>query len=372
MIPWTVAGGVSPWPAMVQLADVCGERGVAFLMALAAGLAASGLRLARARDATTRRRGWAYVAGAVAVVTAQGLYGAARMKGVASWRAQAPTARVALVQASIGATTRWDDDRAPDIVQALRTLTTRAEAEGADLVVWPEGAYPYRIVHGARREGPGERPILGPGQHGPILTGLLTTGPAGAYNSAVVATRSGLSEGYDKRRLLWFGETVPLADRLPWMRRVFARGLGLVPGDKPVILPAGPVRASVLVCYEDTLPEAGRDGMAGAPNLLVNITNDAWFGGGESELHLRMAVLRSVELRRDMVRAVNLGVPSWVDATGRIRARGSPEFPDVLETQPALLDAPVTLYARFGDFPWALAALLLANVAVWKSVKRRG
>lgn len=369
MIPWTVAGGVSPWPAMVQLADVFGERGVTFLMALTAGLAASGLRLARVP--AKRPRALVAFSGTALLLVAQAGYGIMRMRSVTATRPGAPTVRVSLVQPGIGATTRWEDERAPSIVAGLATLTATAEARGAELVVWPEAAYPYRVPHGARREPDGAMRILGPGLHGPVLTGLLTVGPGGTtYNSAVVTTRVGLSASYDKRHLLWFGETVPLADRLPWMRQVFARGLGLSPGAQAVSLDAGRVHAAVLICYEDTLPEAGREAMVKSPNLLVNITNDAWFGGGESELHLRMAALRAVELRRDLVRAVNLGIPSWFDATGRLRARGSPEFPGVLSTEPALLDDPPTFYARFGDVPWMLLGLVLANAAVWRAARR--
>jgi apolipoprotein N-acyltransferase len=369
MIPWTVAGGVSPWPAMVQLADVCGERGVTFLMASTAGLAASAARLARSPG--TRRRAFSIAAVAATLLAAQLGFGVVRMRAVASERAPSPTARVSLVQPGIGATTRWEIEEAPSIVQGLASLTRSAEARGAELVVWPEASYPYRIPHGSHREPPGALPILQPGIHGPVLTGLLTTARDGsAYNSAVVTTRAGLSASYDKRHLLWFGETVPLADRMPWMRHVFARGLGLSPGDHAVSLDAGRIHAAVLVCYEDTLPEAGREAMTTGPNLLVNITNDAWFGGAESQLHMRMAAMRSVELRRDQVRAVNRGIPSWFDATGTLRARGSAQFAGVLATEPALLDGPPTFYARFGDLPWALVGLVLANVAIWRAARR--
>jgi apolipoprotein N-acyltransferase len=369
MIPWTVAGGASPWPAMVQLADVFGERGVSFLMALTAGLTASGL--SRVRTPASRARALRVLAAAALLLAAQVAFGIVRMRSVETTRSAAPTARVSLVQPAIQATTRWELEEAPGIVQELTQLTAGAEGRGAELVVWPEAAYPYRLRHGSRREPGSALPILGPGVHGPVLTGLLTTAAGGSsYNSAIVAARGGLSETYDKRSLLWFGETVPLADRLPWMRQVFARGLGLTPGTHAVTLEAGRVHAAVLICYEDTLPEAGRAAMAGAPNLLVNITNDAWFGGPESELHLRMAAMRAVELRRDMVRAVNRGIPSWFDATGRLRARGSPELAEITATEPALLEGPDTLYARFGDAPWVLAALILANAAIWRAARR--
>jgi apolipoprotein N-acyltransferase len=371
MMPWTVAGGASPWPAMVQLADIVGERGVAALMALTAGLLAASLAIRRPE---TRRRGVLALGLAVLLLGAQLAFGTARMAGVDRERTEAPHVSVALVQPSIEASTRWEEERAPAILARLTALTELGEARDAELVVWPEAAFPYSLPHGLRREPDPPRGILQPPVHGPVLTGLLMTGAldGAAYNSALVATRDGaLSDSYDKRHLLWFGETVPLADRLPWMRQVFARGLGLAAGDRSVSLPAGRVRAAVLICYEDMLPEAGREAMETSPNLLVNVTNDAWFAGSsESELHLRVATLRAVEARRDMVRAVNFGPTSWVDATGRVRERASSDVAGVLSVEPALLDSPPTLYVRFGDAPMALLLLVLANVAVWRAARR--
>ena len=363
MMPWTPAGGVSPWPAMVQLADVVGERGVAAVMALTAGLLATALRwLVRPE---TRRRGARMLGAAWLLLLAQLVFGAARMAAVDRMRASAPHVRVALVQPSIEATVRWERTRAPAILATLTALSADAESRGADLVVWPETAYPYPLRHGSRREPETLPSILQPTVHGPVLTGVLLNGAEGddATNSAVVATQDGaLSDSYDKRHLLWFGETVPLADSLPVIRRVFARGLGLAAGDRTVALPAGRVRAAVLVCYEDTLPEAGREALEARPNLLVNVTNDAWFSGSaESELHLRVAALRAVEERRELVRAVNFGPSSWVDAAGRVRMRSSPNLPASVLAEPALLDAPLTLYGRFGDAPLALVFLAMAN-----------
>jgi apolipoprotein N-acyltransferase len=342
-------------------------------MALAAGLAASGVRAAL--RPTTRKGGLLEMGAALVLVLAQVAYGQTRMRSVELAHSLAPRVRVGLLQPSIGATTRWDEERGPSILQGLTTLTRREEAHGAELVVWPETAYPYRVAHGAPVALDGARALVQPGVRGPIIAGVQTRGatPGVFYNSVVVATGDGaLSEPYDKRHLLWFGETVPLADRIPWLRRVFARGLGLLPGDRAVPLVAGRVRAAALVCYEDMLPEAGREAMTVAPNLLVNVTNDAWFSGtAEPELHLRGAVLRAVELRRDMVRAVNSGPASWVDAAGRVRRRAPTLTASTLSAVPSLLDGPPTFYARFGDTPWAILALVLANVAVWRAARRR-
>lgn len=372
MMPWTPAGGVSPWPSMVQLADVVGERGVTAIMALAAGLLAAGARAALRPE--TRARAAATVGAGLLVVAAQAATGRVRMAAVDALRDAAPHVAIGLVQPSVGATTRWDPGRAPVILDELRTLTRRAESHGAELVVWHEAAYPFPLPHGARVPQDPSHAIVTDGVRGPVITGLLTTGAAdgASYNSAAVARPDGsLSGSYDKRHLLWFGETVPLADRVPWLRSVFARGLGLAAGEREVALVAGRVRAAVLVCYEDMLPEAGREASEVSPNLLVNVTNDAWFrGSSESELHLRVAALRAVELRRDMVRAVNFGPTSWVDAAGRVRARASPDVPSVLSLEAALLDGAPSVYARWGDAPWAILALVLANLAVWRRARR--
>ena len=148
------------------------------------------------------------------------------------------------------------------------------------------------------------------------------------------------------------------------MRKTFALGLGLSPGKHQAILPAigGRARAAVLDCFEDILPGAGREAFDGQnPNLLVNVTNDAWFvGSREGELHARVSVMRAVELRRDLVRAVNRGHVTWVDAAGRVRARYDALAAGSIIAEPALLDAAPTVYARFGDWPFALLCLVVA------------
>ena len=359
IFPWSPAGGVTPWPEMVQLADLVGERGVSALMALAAGFLALAARAARA--GATRRKIAQSAAFAAAIPLAMLAYGVARMAEVGEERAAAETASVALVQPGTAAAERWDESRAPAILDVLTTLTKSAERRGAELTVWPESAYPYAVAHASRLAPVGARAVLQAEVRGPVLTGLImTAGRGDSFNSAALATSNGaLSEPYDKRHLLAFGETVPFAYEIPWIRRVFARGAGLVPGSRSVLLRSGPIRAKVLNCFEDTLPEAGReafeDGPRLSPNLLVNVTNDAWFtGSAESELHLRLAVLRAVETRRDLVRAVNLGSTSWVDATGRIRARYDLAAPGTLLTAPALLSGPPTVYAQSGDAPCLL------------------
>jgi apolipoprotein N-acyltransferase len=388
VFPWSAAGGVTRVPEMVQLAELVGERGVTLLMALSAGLLASALRTLVQRSVPTgeassseragvRQKAWLLFGAAGLLPLLMFAFGKVRMGHVEAERAKAPTVRVGLVEPSTAALERWDPDRAEGILDRLTALTRKAEREGAELTVWPEAAYPIPVPHGSRYCPIGARAILPMGVRGPVLAGLVMTGQNGdLWNSAVLCRTDGtMSKPYDKVRLLWFGETVPLLDRIPWIRRTFSRGNGLVPGEVNVLQVSGPVRASVLNCFEDTLPDAGREAMADHPNLLVNVTNDAWFAGSaESELHLRLAVLRAVESRRDLVRAVNLGPTSWVDAAGLVRGRYEGPFAGVLLSSPALLEEGPTLYDRLGDLPTLLLLGLLAVVKTrsWNAQKAKG
>jgi apolipoprotein N-acyltransferase len=344
-------------------------------MALEAALAADGLKLL-VRGMTNRAgRPLALAAGLVAITI---VYGAVRIHQVDALRASQPSPTIALVEPAIEANERWEKTEAYRILARLTELTRQAERDGADLVIWPEGAYPFWMAHTSRHPPMGDRAILQPGVRGPILTGLMMSGDQDRkYNSTVIASgdmaRQMIGEPYDKMHLMWFGEMVPFEDSIPWVRDTLARGVGLRAGERQITLDAGDVHIAVLNCLEDILPGAGLEAIAVRPNLLVNVTNDAWFAGSaESEYHLLMARLRSIELRRDLIRAVNFGPTSWVDAAGRVVARIAPDKPGVLMTTPALLDEPVTPYAKWGDAPLSLglAAYCLGGY-VWRRRSKR-
>ncbi len=358
---WTVAGGISPMRSLVQIADVVGERGTSALIALSSALLAECVRALVQRD---RRKSLQYAGIALGVPIAMMIAGALRISSVEAARQRAPKARVALVEPLTEARTRWDPSSADAILRRLTMLTIAAEQRGADLVVWPEAAFPYTMSATAKNDLSGVYAVLQAGVRGPVLTGLLMRGPDGSYNSATIVHDGRVDPPYHKMHLLAFGESVPLSGTFPILRRTFARGTGMIPGERQVALTTGPIRATVLNCFEDTLPEAGIEAMDASPNLLVNVTNDAWFVGTfESELHLRIAAMRAIELRRDFVRAVNFGPTTWVDATGLVRARYEPIIAGSLATQPALLEQK-TVFARLGDLSGVLLLGLLSG-ATW-------
>lgn len=357
---WTVASGISPWRSLVQIADVVGERGVSALIAMSSVLLAEAVM----------RRSWRHGAIAVAMPSLMMIAGALRIHAIDGMRERAPKARVTLVEPSTEARMRWDPHEAETIVRRLTMLTIAAEQRGTDLVIWPEAAFPHKMAATSKTDLYGSYAILQPGVRGPVLTGLIMGTPEGSYNSATIAHGGHVDPPYHKMHLLAFGEAVPLAGQIPALRRIFFRGTGMIPGEHQVALVSGPIRMAVLNCFEDTLPEAGLEASDVDPNLLVNLTNDAWFvGTRESELHLRLAAMRAIELRRDFVRAVNLGPTTWVDATGAVRGRYDPIIAGTLPTTPALLEQK-TVYARIGD----LAGVLLLGLmwgATWLGTKRK-
>lgn len=374
VIAWTPAGVVTPWPAFVQLGELVGERGVSFLLAVAAALLAQPLEPLLAGDRPARRALAAPALGA-SLIALLGLYGALRIPEVRAQAEAAPRLRVGVVQGAVEARLRWDPRARDEILTRLRALTVESEALGAELTVWPEAAYPYVLAHAPARVPLGRRGIVGGRVKGPVLFGALTRAreERAQHNAATIVDHAGRTQQPQaKLALLWFGETVPFGEHLPALRRLFFRAGGLIPGDGVVLLSSGGARIGVLNCFEDTLPDIGRRIALMRPNLLVNLTNDAWFGlGSEPELHLRLAAMRAVETRLDLVRAVNLGAPAWIDAAGSVRARGAADRPGVMLVSPALNDVSPTLYSRAGDMPLILLLAAAVGHAGWRARRRR-
>ncbi|MGH7830608.1 MAG: apolipoprotein N-acyltransferase, partial [Candidatus Binatia bacterium] len=171
---------------------------------------------------------------------------------------------------------------------------------------------------------------------------------------------------YHKQALLAFGEYIPFSGILSRLPGLNGLGNGFTPGDGPVTLdlPEG-ARIAPLICYEDLLPALSRK-FAGekSANLLVNLTNDAWYGRTVAPWqHARLAQWRAIETRRSLVRVTNTGITTVIDPRGAI-LEALPIFtPGVLKSEVELLEGE-TPYVRFGDwFAWgATLASLIALV----------
>ncbi len=188
------------------------------------------------------------------------------------------------------------------------------------------------------------------------------------FNSAVMAATDGTIVGtYDKMHRVMFGEYIPLAKWLPFLYRITPVTGGIEPGYGPASLEQGGVLYAPNICYETVLPHVIRRQMTELtrqgkiPDVLVNLTNDAWFwGSSELEMHLACGIFRAVEMRTPLVVAANGGLSAVIDSRGRVRKvtkRLQTAFLLADLTLPVRRTTAPSYYAAAGDW-FAIGCLL--------------
>ena len=308
--PWvTLSTSLAPWPVALGAAAWIGGFGLSGLVA------AMGHSLAMGRG---RSR---LVAPVLAVLCLlPGLLREPIQDGA--------TAAVSLIQGNIDQGLKWDETLQASILSTYVRMTREAvEGHGPDLVVWPETAMPFYFqdpseFSAAVREGVR---IAG----APLLAGAPAYSvPAepGApqyvlHNRAYLLDAAGETVSwYDKEHLVPFGEYVPLGEWLPFITKLVPGQFEFRPGLNTAPLASGPLAMGLLICYEAIFPELAQRRVEQGANVLVNISNDAWFGRSSAPWqHLHMAVLRAVEQNRAIIRATNTGISVFIQPDGSLR-----------------------------------------------------
>ena len=186
------------------------------------------------------------------------------------------------------------------------------------------------------------------------------------YNTAHLVDKDGTVLGkYHKNYLLIFGEYIPFADKLSWIYEILPEAGNLTPGTVIETMPFRGYAIGPIICYEDILPRFVQKLSKLRPNVFINITNDAWFGKtSEPMLHLALAMMRTVEHRRWLVRSTNTGVSAFVDANGRLLQKTSIYDAEILRHDVAMMPPSRTLYSYIGDFLGWIALVWVAFLAV--------
>jgi apolipoprotein N-acyltransferase len=348
--PWAIAGySQVDTPSTLQLADLAGVLGVGFVvLAVNAALTALACPAARGR----RMRTSLALIGCLVVGTLA--YGRLRLADAS--RDTRASLTVGIAQSGIGRDFRWRDEyRTLGVAEHLGP-SERLRGAGADLLVWPEHAVSFYVQETTpeREELAGGLARLG----ADVVLGAphFAPGPDGTtlYHNSIFLFRDGRIAGrYDKRRLLPLAET---SGRTPYS-----------PGRGPGVLRAGAARLGPLVCFEAMFPSLARRAVGDGAQVLVNLTNDSWFGAeAAARQHLEMAAVRAVETRRPLVRAAATGYSAVADAWGRIVARTGFGRADTLLAAVEPRDD-LTAYAGYGDAP---AAALLLIVVAWTTRAR--
>ena len=264
----------------------------------------------------------------------------------------AETVNVAVVQGNIDQHMKWDRTFQQATVRKYLALSRQA-AEDADLIVWPETAAPFYLFH--------QRQLTASIQAVVDRTGVthligspafgLTENGVTYHNSAyLLEPGGGREQRYDKAHLVPFGEYVPFKRWLPFLGKMAAAAGDFTPGPAGKTLDWRGTPIGVQICYEIIFPQLSRTVVRRHAALLVNLTNDAWYGrSGAPYQHFAMTVLRAVENRRTLVRAANTGISGFVDPAGRILAQTPLFEAGFLKHEVPLLRGQ-TLYVRWGDW----------------------
>jgi apolipoprotein N-acyltransferase len=266
---------------------------------------------------------------------------------------------VALVQGAVPQDLKWLHSQFLPTLDLYRELTR--QSEGSDLVIWPEAAIP--ALYGQVTDYLAETENRARQQGSNVLLGILRDDPGSDAVQNTVVALGDPSAFYVKRHLVPYGEYFPVPGFVRnWLRLMSLPYSDAAPGaaGQPP-LDVGGEKIAVTICYEDVfgaeqlhyLPEA---------TLLVNVSNDAWFGDSIAPpQHLQIARVRAAEAGRYLLRATNTGVSGIIDPYGRIVAL-SPSF------EPHVLKGVVqgygglTPYARWGNYAVVIGMLLLLAI----------
>ena len=392
---------------VIQIADVFGEYGVTFLIMLVAASVAQAVNaLSEPRRPRLRRAALVSLMPAAIALVAALAYGHHRLTAeLSSKPADGPT--IALIQSDMQADWKGTPGRDVAVMKQMLELSreaVRTSKRPVGLVVWPETMYRDPLTMLDSKNGPPPEMFdaqrldatrlalaaIAKELNAAVLVGLdrylavkdeQETDENGrrtgyrieAFNSAACVDPTGKLQGtYDKMHLLPFGEYIPFVRWLPFLRNYSPITGGAIPGRLPKPIVVDDVHYSVNICYETVLPQIIRRqfnhlaaGPNGPPDVLVNLTNDAWYwGSSELDMHLASGAFRAVEMRRPLVISANRGLSAHVDHIGRVVAVSERDVPAVVLANvrlPSQFLGKSTLFARWGDWP-ALACLVCCMV----------
>ena len=346
-------------PSLVQIADLGGPM---LVSALVASVNVGVYALVRPLIYRQPVR-WLVVGGPCFALACTWAYGTWRMTEIDREMASAPRRTVGMVQVSMGIFEKRADPR-EGLRRHVEDSVALSEQTDLDLLLWPESAFTWFLpddVTNVRSFIPGPEGV-------PLLFGGLQrreqNGTTRSFNTAFLADASGRVLGtYDKTFLLAFGEYLPLGETLPILYEWSPHSGRFSPGDHVRPIEWDGFKITVLICYEDIIPSFARHAVnEGKPDLLVNLTNDAWFGDSTAPWqHLALAQMRAIEHRRYFVRSTNSGVSAVIDPIGRIVTQSGVLTREQLHAEVGMLGGS-TIYQTVGDWP-AWAGLLVVPAA---------
>ncbi len=374
---------------LVQFADVIGVDGYGFVLMFSGCIAfCTVVRLVREIQERKRLRPHLDFAFGVALVMGLFLYG---MGKITDRPKETVEIRARILQMKVSMEDKWSEDKKllQKIIFDYRDLT-RAFVETADydLVLWPETALPGYFSFPWMQDLLNDQILKGDSFY--LLTGLEDHNFSTSEIYNTITLMKGSTESYQSHRkihLAPFGEYIPLRNSFPPFEWILGAIIAqdFIPGEsyEPLVIEKDGQEIGIIpsICIEDTLGRHTRKFVREGPQLIVNVTNDAWFyESAEPAQHFANALFRCIEIRRPMARAANTGVSGFIDERGSVYDRNSSDsFARIIQDEetgdtyirgslPATLqidlNPPITFYARFGN----LFSVTLGAIALFFSV----
>ncbi|OQY11759.1 MAG: apolipoprotein N-acyltransferase, partial [Desulfobacteraceae bacterium 4572_19] len=309
------------------------------------------------------------------IITGVYFYGKQRIQSIDKQINNAVKTKIAVIQGNIDQTHKWDTSFQVSLIEKYIRLSQ--EAKNADLIVWPETAIPFYYSHDE------------------ALTKLVNDGIKKCnawfilgspsfkrdkenikyFNSAfLVDPNENVHGRYDKYHLVPFGEYVPFRKYFPFLGKIVAQVGDFSSGLEGHALKWENNKLGIQTCFEIIFPNLSRAIVKNGAGIIINITNDAWFGYSSAPYqHFSMAVFRAIENRRVLVRAANTGISGFIDPVGRVISI-TKLFKEAVVTNTVPMLYKLSLYTRFGDF-FTIACIIITltvilfNSDLWDKLK---
>ena len=377
-LPWSLLGYTQyTFLTLIQVADITGIYGISFLLVAVNGMLFDIIFYRREQTRKPPGARWAMASSIVftaTIIIFALLYGVVKL----NVEENRQRIRASVIQGNIPQDKKWDRGFQHNVIQRHKELTKEANAGNPDLIVWPESALPF--IFGNDKVLTGDIVDFQKQLGSYLLFGSVIRRGAnqensGLANSAVLLSPEGdVLSIYDKIHLVPFGEYVPLRKLLPFVEKMVVAVGDFVPGKEYVVMNTPFANIGNLICYEIIFPGLVREFVDRGANVLVTITNDAWFGRTSAPYqHFSMAVFRAVENRVPVIRSANTGISGFIDPRGRI-VNKSEIFVEASLTDAVPLGKDKSMYTKVGDvFAWVCIAgsLLMIVIRVFQGRKAR-
>lgn len=340
---------------LIQFADIFGVFGLSFLIIMV-NMAIFEVIINKSKKAFITAAAVFFVLGAVF------LYGIIRVSQIDKEINKAQGMEVTLIQGNIDQAVKWNEKFQRKTLSIYEQLSMQNAPESGGLLIWPETALPFNFDDESDFQVKVKNlPIR---KKSWFIFGAVSYSPyrgnTDFFNSAYLLSPDGKVQGkYNKVHLVPYGEYVPLRNVFPFIKKLTA-GIGdFTAGDGFHPLLMNDKKIGILICYEGILSDAARMYKNQSAQLLVNITNDAWFGVTSAPFqHFTMALFRAVETRLYLVRAANTGISGIIDPRGKIIAQTNIFEAQALKGNIKYLNI-YSFYAKNGDILVAICFVLI-------------